>query len=124
MGRVFMDASPEMKLLLGGLLLAALAAVGLWGAALLRRRAAGQGTLVFLSALGRAGPLLGLAGGAYVLVNGMMALAKFQPPSPLIVMAPGLAEALLSVLLGLLAGAAAVLAHAHLAVRAARPAVA
>ena len=114
MGRVFMDAAPEMKLLFAGLLLAAVAAAGLWLTALVRRPAAGDGALTFLAALRGAGPLLGLAGGAYVLANGMRALARFQPASPLIAMSPGLAEALLSVLLGLVAGALAVIAHAHL----------
>ena len=123
LGRVFMDAAPEMKLLFAGLLLAALAAAGLWAAALVRKGAAGDRVLTFLAALRGAGPLLGLAGGAYVLANGMMALAQFQPASPLIAMSPGIAEALVSVLLGLLAGAAAVIAHAHLARRAAVAAV-
>ena len=115
---VFGDAAPEMKLVVALLLLGALAAAVLWVLALVRGEG-GRRTLAFLSTLRVAGPLLGVVGGAYVMVNGLIALAWYKPEAPLLVMAPGLAEAVLSVMAGALAGLVAVLAHGHLGARAA-----
>ena len=115
---VFGDASPEMKLIIALLLLGALVAAALWLLAVARSRGeGGRRALAFLSTLRVAGPLLGVVGGAYVMVNGLIALAWYKPEAPLLVMAPGLAEAVLSVMAGALAGLVAVLAHAHLSTR-------
>lgn len=116
MSLVFLDAAPEMKLVIGGLWIAAVAVVVAW--VLARRRSTpGPG---WLHGLQVGGPLLGFAGTAYVLANGMVALAFVRPPQALFVMAPGLAEAATSAWAGLLAGALAAFASADLK-RAAQP---
>jgi biopolymer transport protein ExbB/TolQ len=68
-----------------------------------------SGGSTFLSALRLGGPLLGLLGGAY---NGlMMFMGLARGPQPFEVLAPGLAEIALLILLGLLSGVVAVICH-------------
>ena len=116
-GRVVADASLEMKALIALLLIAAIAAVVLWVLGL-RGRTRGLG---FLAGWRAAGPLLGLAGAGYVLTIGFVALGTLRPAEPLfLVMAPGLAEAVLSLTVGVLGGGLAALAYGHLTTRGSR----
>ncbi|WGM39732.1 MotA/TolQ/ExbB proton channel family protein [Caulobacter sp. NIBR1757] len=105
---VFLDATPAMKvvmLLLVALTLAAMAVCA-------RKLMSGpdlSGGSSFLSALRLGGPLLGLLGGAY---NGLMIfMGLSRGPQPFYVVAPGLAESAMLVLLGLLCGVVAVVCH-------------
>ncbi len=106
---VFFDASPLMKLIMVGLLAAAAAAIVIS----VRKVLAGpnlSGGSAFVSALRLGGPLLGLLGGAYTGLMMFMGLAR-QGAQPIEVLAPGLAEIAMLVLLGLLAGVVGVAAH-------------
>ena len=122
MGGVFADASPVMQLVMGGLALAAVAALLVWivHLAALARGQAGRGLIggvAFLSAVGAAGPLVGGFGAAYVLLNGFIGIANIRPEPTLSIMAPGFAEAAASIALGLLAAAIGVIGHRHLQAR-------
>ena len=105
---VFLDAAPAMKLVMVILIAASLGAV----AVCVRKLMSGptlSGGSTFLSALRLGGPLLGLLGGAY---NGlMMFMGLARGPQPFEVLAPGLAEIALLILLGLLSGVVAVICH-------------
>jgi hypothetical protein len=105
---VFMDAAPAMKVVMIILIVATLGAVGVC----VRKLMAGpnlSGGSTFLSALRLGGPLLGLMGGAY---NGLMIfMGLARGPQPFHVIAPGLAESALLVLLGLICGVVAVACH-------------
>lgn len=106
---VFMDASPSMKVVMLGLLVATLAAIIVG----VRKVLAGpnlSGGSAFVSALRLGGPLLGLLGGAYTGLMMFMGLAR-RGAQPIEVLAPGLAEIAMLVLLGLLAGVVAVASH-------------
>lgn len=115
---VFGDASIEMKLLM--LVLSAGVVVGLvrWGMGLGRLKAADAGGVAsavgFLRTVGGGGALLGLAGGAYVLLAGFMGVANVRPTPTFTIMAPGYAEASLAVFLGLMASAVGVMCAKHL----------
>lgn len=119
--RVFFDADPVMKLVMGGLLLSALLALGLWlvQAARLRsgRTDTFAGAVAYLSALAAAGPLIGFFGSAYTLLSACIGLSNVRPAPSISIIAPGLAEALLSAMLGLLAASIAVIGHRHLKAR-------
>ncbi len=105
---VFLDATPAMKLVMVVLVAATLGAI----AVCVRKLMAGpnlSGGSTFLSALRLGGPLLGLLGGAY---NGlMMFMGLARGPQPFEVLAPGLAEIAMLILLGLLSGVVAVVCH-------------
>lgn len=105
---VFMDAAPSMKLVMAALILASVAAIAI----AVRKLMAGpnlSGGSTFLSALRLGGPLIGLLGGAY---NGLaMFMGLSRGPQPFHVVAPGLAEAMLIILLGLVCGVVAVIGH-------------
>ena len=96
---VFLDAAPAMKAVMVILIAAIIGAV----AVCVRKVMAGpnlSGGSTFLSALRLGGPLLGLLGGAY---NGlMMFMGLARGPQPFEVLAPGLAEIAMLILLGLL----------------------
>lgn len=115
---VFANADPVMKLLMTGLLIAAVVAIVVWVGQALRLRAGGLaragGAIAYLSAVGAAGPLIGFFGSAYTLLNSALALSNLRPAPTISVVAPGLAEALLSAALGLLAAAIATIGHRHL----------
>lgn len=68
------------------------------------------GGSAFISGLRAGGPLLGLLGATYGLLNSAIGLAIVQPENLYVVM-PGIAEMLMLVLIGLLAGVVAVIAH-------------
>lgn len=121
LGRVFMDADPLMKLIMAGLLIAALAALVVWILGVARARSGGPGGrvggLAYLSGLAAAAPLIGFFGFLYVLLNSALALSNVRPAPSISIMAPGWAEALLSAALGLLAAALGVIGHRHLQAR-------
>lgn len=118
---VFAHAHPVVQLVFAGLLIATVAAVIIWLLQLARlgqRRADGLGGAVaFLSALSAAGPLIGLFGAAYGLLDSFIGVANVRPVPSLSILAPGYAEAALSICLGLLAAAVAAVAHRHLKAR-------
>lgn len=106
---VFLDADPIVRTVMIGLLVAAAAAV----AVAVRKLRAGEtltGGSAFLRALRLAGPLLGLAGAAYVGLMFFIALSNFPTPT-MRVLAPGVAEIVMVVLLGLLTGVVATVAN-------------
>lgn len=105
---VFLHATPAMKAVMLILVVLTVSAIVI-GA---RKLAAGpnlNGGSAFLSALRLGGPLLGLLGGAY---NGLMIfMGLSRGPQPFHVVAPGLAECALLLLLGLVCGVVAVICH-------------
>ena len=121
LGAVFANASIPVKLVLWGLVAAVIAAVAVWAVQALRlgqRKSDGvAGGVAYLSAQAAAAPLFGLFGMTYCLLNGFIGIANVRPTPSLTVLAPGLAEAALSLGLGLLAAAIAVVGHHHLKAR-------
>lgn len=115
---VFVDAAPFAKLIMLGLVAATIAAVVI-GA---RGFTAGARTSAFLSGLRLGGPLAGLLGSAYGLLNMSLGVANHPTVPSATVLAPGYAEAALLFGLGMLAGCVAVIAHSLLEGRARRPA--
>ncbi|MFC3079410.1 MotA/TolQ/ExbB proton channel family protein [Phenylobacterium terrae] len=118
LGGVFADAAIEVQLVMAGLIAATLAAIVVWALELARIR---KGRLentparqAFLKAVAGAAPLFGLAAGAYTLLMSSLALANLRPTPPLAMIAPGFAEVLLSVFLGLFASAVATTLRRHL----------
>lgn len=107
---VFAHADETMKLLMIALLAASLAALVVTGLKLASGRRLNGGS-AFVSALRLGGPLIGLVGAAFVLLNIFLGIANFGGPVPLPVLAPGFAEAALLFLLGLLAGVVGVICH-------------
>lgn len=106
---VFADAAPFPKILMIALLAAIVVAV----VVTVRRLTAGpalHGGSAFVSNLRLGGPLFGLLGASYGALYGAIGVANFNPPD-MRVIAPGVAECLLLLGLGMLAGAVAVVAH-------------
>lgn len=118
---VFAHATIPVKVVLWGLAAALIAAVAVWIIQALRlgqRSSDGvAGGLAYLSAQAVAAPLFGLFGASYALMNCFIGIANVRPTPSLTVLAPGFAEASLSVGLGLLAGAIAVVGGRHLKAR-------
>jgi len=117
-GGVFVDASPEMKLVMVLLLAATVASMAVWGMTLGK---VGKGDAKALAgALGRlkivrsAGVPLGCLAAAYVMFSSFLGISNVRPTPTLTVMAPGLAEASLQIMLGLLATTVAVVCERHL----------
>jgi hypothetical protein len=117
LGGVFLDAAAPIKLLM-----LVLIAVGIAALVLLVLKLATSANahpdatrlsrgLGFLAATGKAAPLAGLAGSLYVLLLGALGVANSPVPVTASVLAPGIAEALLLVLIGVLAAVPAVIAH-------------
>ena len=107
---VFSHAPVLAKVIMLGLLLSTLAALAVCALKL----AAGSrlsGGSAFLSGLRLGGPLAGLVGGAYTSLNMALGLANTPLTPPANVIAPGAAEVLMLILLGLVAGSVAVIAH-------------
>jgi len=107
---VFQHASPLPKLIILGLF-GAIAAAIVVCAIKLNSGARLSGGSAFLSGLRVGGPLAGLLGGAYGGFNMCLGLANQPVTPPMNIIARGLAEAMLLVALGLLAGAVAVIAN-------------
>jgi biopolymer transport protein ExbB/TolQ len=114
---VFADASILMKLVLWALVAAIVGALVVWITQALRPTRRAEGAIAYLSAQGAAAPLVGFFGLAYALLNGCIGIADVRPTPSLTVLAPGLAEAMLSAGLGLLAAAIAVIGCRHLQAR-------
>ncbi len=109
-------AKPVVMLVLAGLAVSTVIASAVWIGELAGRPAS-RGGRTFLHALAGAGPLIGLFGAAYGLMDSFIGVANVRPVPTLSILAPGYAEALLSVTLGLLAGAIATIAHRQLSGR-------
>lgn len=106
---VFADAGLLPKAIMAALLLLIIAALVVCA----RKISSGaklSGGSHFLSSLRAGGPLLGLLGAGYGLINNAQAIAVLGP-QPLQVMMPGIVESLVLVMLGLIAGVVAVVAH-------------
>lgn len=117
-GGVVADASPQVQLLMALLAFGAAAAVAVWGLSLGqvgRGDVKGAATALARLKIVRSGaPPLGFLTAAYVLFCSFIAIANVRPAPSLTVMAPGFAEAMLAVMLGLLASAVAVICERHL----------
>ncbi len=108
---VFFDADPVIKLVMLLLTAASLAAVVVSLLKLLSRRRLAGGS-AFLSSLRLGGPLVGLLGATYVGLMMFLGIAAAERGSiDLQVLSPGLAEVVLLLLLGFLAGTVAVIAN-------------
>lgn len=110
--RVFLDASPVVKAIMAALAAGAVAAAVLWA------RQLGRGpdprALAFYGGLHAAGPLLGLLGAVYGLLNSFLGISNVRPTPSLSVVAPGIAEALPCFGLGLFAAVVAVMCRWHI----------
>jgi hypothetical protein len=106
---VFADADETMKGLMILMVVAALAAAVVTVVKLGAGRKLSGGS-AFVSALRLGGPLIGLLGAAFVLLNGFVGIANVGEV-PMSVLAPGYAEAALLVFLGLFAGVVGVICH-------------
>jgi hypothetical protein len=107
---IFVDAAPLPKLIIIGLLAATAAAVVIC----VRKLRAGRklsGGSAFLSGLRVGGPLAGLLGAANGCLNMSIGVANMPVSPPMNLLAHGIAEAVLLVGLGLLAGSVAVIAN-------------
>jgi hypothetical protein len=114
---VFTHAKPIVMLVFAGLILAMAYAAFLYIGGMATRRGERPRGLAFLAALAGGGPLIGLFGAAYGILDMCIGIANVRPAPTMTVLAPGYAEAALSVSLGLLAGAIAVIGHRHLRAR-------
>ncbi len=117
-GGVFADASLEMKLVMLVLLAAAAGSVAVWSLGLGkvgRADAKGlAGALARLRIVRSAGVPLGCLAAAYVMFASFIGISNVRPAPSLTVVAPGLAEATLAIMLGLLATTVAVICERHL----------
>lgn len=107
--QVFLDAAPIQKLLVLALVVAMIAAIVI----AIRRVASGPaltGGSAFISNLRSGGPLFGLLGATYCAFAGALGVANFNPDD-MRVIAPGVAESLFVLTLGVLAGCIAVVCH-------------
>ena len=118
LARVIADASPEVQAMMALLFAGAVGALVIWGLSLGK---VGKGDAKAIAgALGRlkivrSGAIpLGFLTAAYVLFSGFLGIANVRPTPTLTIMAPGFAEAMLAIMLGLLASAVAVICERHL----------
>jgi hypothetical protein len=107
---VFVDATLLVKMVILGLVVSTAAAVVVCAIKLASGPRLSGGS-AFLSGLRLGGPLAGLLGAAYTGLNMAIALANAPAPPPANVLAPGAAEVLMLILLGLVAGSVAVIAN-------------
>jgi hypothetical protein len=118
---VFGHAHPLVKLVLLALAATALGSLVLWIVRLAdqrgRRSDGAVAAIASLSCAAAAAPLLGFFGAAYGLMDSFIGVANVRPVPSLSVLAPGLAEAFLSLGLGLLAAAIATIGRHHLKAR-------
>ena len=107
---VFFNSDPLVKLVMTVLLVATVAAavVGVTKVASGPRLTGGS---AYLSALRLGGPLLGLLGAAYVGLFMFIAISNAPTPPRMTELAPGLAEIVMLLVLGFLAGGVAVAFH-------------
>ena len=107
---VFQDATLPIKAIGLGLILASAAAAVLCASKLASGPRLSGGS-AFLSGLRMGGPLAGLAGAALTGLIMSLNLANAAQPVPAAALAPGFAEAIMLILMGLLAGMVGVVAH-------------
>jgi hypothetical protein len=107
---VFDDAALPIKTIALGLIAASLAAAILCAMKLASGPRLSGGS-AFLSGLRLGGPLAGLVGAALTGLIMSLNLANATQPIPASALAPGFAEAIMLILIGLLAGMVAVVAH-------------
>jgi len=107
---VFFDASPLVKLIMLALLIATIA-VGVVGALKLASGSRLTGGSAFLSAMRLGGPVLGALGAAYVGLMFFIAVSNAPTPPTMGHAAPGIAEIVMVLVLGLFAGVIAVIFH-------------
>jgi hypothetical protein len=108
--RIVEHATPAVQLIILALAAGILVAI----AVCLVKLSAGprlSGGSAYLSGLRLGGPLAGLLGAAYGALNMTIGLSNVVGPVPLNVLAHGFAEVMLMIVLGLLAGAVAVIAN-------------
>lgn len=104
-----LEATAPLQIVMAVLIAATIATVIVFG----RKLASGphvSGGSAFISGLRLGGPTLGCLGAAYGVFNSMIGIVTTQTDS-LSVIAPGLAEATLVFMMGLISGAVASLAH-------------
>lgn len=114
----FMDAAPDIKLLVLLLLAATVTAIVLWVRG--RRVDAAKISARWVARLRgwRVGlPLLSLAGAAQLAMNSSVAAYAYPEEPTFRLMAPGLAELFMVLWVGMLAGGVSALVHASLASR-------
>lgn len=112
---VLANATPVVQAIMLLLVAASLTAVALWGLQAAQGDRAGPvrkaKRLAMLSAISGSAPLFGLAAASYTLLNGCIGLSNVRPTPDLATVAPGLAEAMMATMLGLLAAAIAAAAR-------------
>jgi hypothetical protein len=117
-GDIFGDASLLNQALMVILALAAFAAVVFWVLGRLRAGGAEPSRAVsglrYLKAMWLGSLLVGLTGASYTLLFMCLALANVRPTPSVAILAPGFAEAMLQVMLGLAAAAIAVVCQQDL----------
>lgn len=116
---VLADAAPANQLVMGVLILATLGSLAAWAVGLNRLK---QGetpvtALGWLSIVRSAGVMLGLLAASLTLLGGFLGIANVRPAPDMTIMAPGWAEAILEVTLGLLASTVAVICERSLEAR-------
>lgn len=121
LGRIFAGAALPVQIVMAALLIATLASLVIWTLGLGN---VGKGDAKSLAtALGRlrivrsAGTPFGLFTASYVFLHGFIGIANFRPTPSFAVLAPGLAEAALAVMLGLMASCVAVICERDLEAR-------
>ena len=107
---MFMDAAPVVKIVLVGLVLTGVAALLILLAGLARSSKGMAGAARFLETAMAATPIAALFGAAWGLITIFLGIANTNVAN-LAVAAPGIAEAILSVAIGLLVLLLAVIAH-------------
>ncbi|ESQ80867.1 hypothetical protein [Asticcacaulis sp. YBE204] len=107
---IFQDAAPPVKLLIIGLVLSIIAALVVCGRKLMQGPRLAGGS-AYLRGLRLGGPLAGLVGAAFGALNMAVGLANVKDTPPLWVLAPGGAEIMALILLGLIAGSVAVISN-------------
>ena len=107
---VFFDSDPLVKLVMA-VLLAATIAAAVVGVMKLSSGPRLTGGSAYLSALRLGGPLLGLLGAAYVGLFMFIAISNAPTAPTMTQLAPGLAEIVMLLVLGFLAGGVAVAFH-------------
>ena len=109
-GLMFLDAAPVVKIVLVGLLLTAVAALAILLLGLTGASKRMSGAARFLETAMAATPIAALFGAAWGLITIFLGIANTNV-SNLAVAAPGIAEAILSLAIGLLAMLLAVIAY-------------
>ncbi len=107
---VFQNATPFVQMIMLALVLATLAALVVCGMKLMSGPSLSGGS-AFLSGLRLGGPIAGGLGAAYSILNMCIGLANVAVTPTLKVLAPGFAEAVLMIGLGMFTGVVAVIAN-------------